>query len=97
MNPRVAASAAAVFLVLIFTAIAGGSGNHATTATTYDRCKISEQDIASLWNATIPQARGEADHIKLVKELAQSAEDICREQRDKKPSPLPSELQKLAH
>lgn len=61
-----------------------------------DSCASIESQIRQMWVAAIVPAHGdEAVRVRIAADLVKSAEQLCREFRDAKPTQLPTELQNL--
>lgn len=60
-----------------------------------DSCKTSEKGVREFWVSAAMHSRNEAEQIRIAADLVRQAENLCREWRDARPTPLPPELQKL--
>lgn len=82
-------------IVALVVLAAIGLAIHATGPTAhYDSCASSEQQVRDMWVAAYRYP--EPERTRVAADMIKLAEKVCREQRDAKPTPLPSELQKLA-
>lgn len=101
MSPNKMLAVAGLFGLVIL-AVLGAPWRSSETRVaqpSHDGCQVSERDVAELYNTLLirPEYRNdEAARVRMTAELAHSAEAACREARDRKPTPLPPELQKLA-
>lgn len=131
MNRRVAAAAAAGFLILLVAVLGSAPGENdaapviaaapgmpsycGTKATErlpecgwteakektptrqpYDSCSgASEAEVRKMWVVVKGTQPSGTDATRMTADLLRQAEELCREFRDAKPTPLPPELKEL--